>query len=219
MKPHFIIALDALKAMLLSSAALAEESVRKAVTAASEYDTALAQEIIDGDRELDHGEVVIEEECLKILALHQPVAGDLRMVVTILKVNAEVERVGDLAVNIADRVADLGEWRNGDQPRIDFTEMVEDACRMLREALHALMSGGEQEAAQKVIRDDEEVDAIHRENYAVARTALAVAPLQAQYYLDCLTISRCLERVADIATNIAEDVLYLETGRIVRHSS
>ncbi len=216
MTAHFIFALRILTEMLDKSAIKAQQAILLAVKAVAEANGEIAQKVIDGDRDLDLAEVAIEEECLKILALHQPVAGDLRRVVTILKMNSELERVGDLAVNIADRVQDLKRFQDAPINRLDFTEMAREACSMLKRAI-AAFHDQDDATAQEVIRHDETVDALHRQNYAFVRVDLLATPDAAPYYMDCLTISRCLERIADIATNIAEDVIYLETGEIVRH--
>ncbi len=216
MTAHFIFALRILNEMLDKSAIQSQQAVLLAVKAAAESNVEIARKVIEGDRNLDLAEVAIEEECLKILALHQPVAGDLRRVITVLKVNAELERIGDLAVNIADRVADLSRFQDTPLNRLDFTEMAREACSMLKKAL-AAFHDQDDATAQEVIRRDETVDALHRQNYTIVRVDLLSNPDAAPYYMDCLTISRCLERIADIATNIAEDVIYLETGEIVRH--
>ncbi|MGN0866698.1 MAG: phosphate signaling complex protein PhoU [Oligosphaeraceae bacterium] len=216
MTAHFIFALRILNEMLDKSAIQSQQAVLLAVKAAAEANEEIARKVIEGDRNLDLAEVAIEEECLKILALHQPVAGDLRRVITVLKVNSELERIGDLAVNIADRVTDLKRFQDSQLNRLDFSEMAREACGMLKKAL-AAFHDQDDATAQEVIRRDETVDALHRQNYAIVRVDLLANPDAAPYYMDCLTISRCLERIADIATNIAEDVIYLETGEIVRH--
>ena len=151
-----------------------------------------------------------------LLALHQPVASDLRRVITVLKVNGEIERVGDLAVNIAERVEDIAAHQAQAARPLDFAVMVDKACLMLRHALDAL-AYGDANLAESVIDSDEEVDQLHRDMYSQVRQAMLDCPELASYYLNGLTISRCLERIADIATNIAEDVVYMESGRIVRH--
>lgn len=218
MKAHFTNAMETLKGMLDEASASAERAVRDAVQAVTTLDGDLARRVINGDERLDHSEVLIEEECLKVLALHQPVACDLREVVTILKVNGEIERVGDLAVNVAERVEDLAKYSDGRLRRMEFSKMSAEACAMLRQALDALNSG-DAAMAEEIIRHDDVVDDIHRENYSLVRNDILADPQGAQYYLNGLTISRCLERIADIATNIAEDLIYLETGRIVRHKA
>jgi len=217
MKAHFIQAMEDLKNMLAELAAKAENSVNSAVNAVEMNSPESAFMVLNNDREIDDAEIRIEEECLKILALYQPVASDLRQVITIFKVNNEIERVGDLAVNIAERSGDMAFYQERVIEKIDFHDMVSTACEMLKKALDSLAYHDVVMAAG-VIKLDDKVDISHRENYRKVRELVLAHPNEAQYYLDCLTVSRCLERIADIATNIAEDVIYLESGRIVRHS-
>ncbi|MDD3153975.1 MAG: phosphate signaling complex protein PhoU [Victivallaceae bacterium] len=216
MKTHFIKAMDNLKSMLSEAAALTEGAANLAVAAVEDGNADAAGDIIVNDARIDDAEIRIEEECLKILALYQPVAGDLRQVITILKVNNEIERIGDLAVNIAERVADMNLYREKSCDKIDFRPMVNAATAMLKDSLDSLAYGNVL-TAMHVIEADDTVDAFHKENYRKVRDFILKYPEAAQYYMDCLTVSRCLERIADIATNIAEDVLYLENGTIVRH--
>ena len=216
MKGHFNNALINLQSMLGSMAAYAEEAVLLSGKAVEEVSLEKAASVIAGDEKIDTMEIEIEEECLKILALHQPVASDLRQVITILKVNSELERIGDLAVNMAERVGNIDSFKDQEIEKFDFCDMLHIACGMLKDALDSL-SYHDTDLAQDVISRDEKVDSIHHDNYGVVRTFILKYPDCAQYYLNGLTISRCLERIADIATNIAEDVIYLESGKIVRH--
>jgi len=216
MKTHFIQALEDLKNMLAEIALKAEAAVKKSIVAVEHGACADARQIVWDDSWIDAQEIRIEEECLKILALHQPVASDLRQVITILKVNNEIERIGDLAVNIADRVEDISLYMDGEMEKISFHKMSSLACEMLKNALDSLAYHDADMAAQ-VIQADDAVDELHKANYPIVRNSIIAHPQQAQYYMDCITISRCLERIADIATNIAEDVIYLESGHIVRH--
>ncbi len=216
MKAHFIQAHTILKEMIAEIAAKAEQAVQSAVDAVDKNNVAAATRVIANDAKIDEAEIKIEEECLKILALHQPVASDLRQVITILKVNNEIERVGDLAVNIAERVADMALYQERKIEKFDFRDMVNKAKAMLKQALDA-MTYHDVAIAMEVIRSDDEVDIIHRNNYGKTRDMILRYPDEAQYYMDCLTVSRCLERIADSATNICEDVIYQENGHIVRH--
>ncbi len=216
MKAHFVHALETLKNMLSEIASQAEQAVHSAVEAVEKNSPESARVVISHDNDIDNAEILIEEECLKILALYQPVASDLRQVITILKVNNELERVGDLAVNIAERVEDMTLYQEKSIEKFDFHDMVFQACEMLKRALDS-MAYHEADTAEAVIRLDDALDAVHRDNYGKVRDMIIKYPSEAQYYMDCLTISRCLERIGDIATNIAEDVIYLESGRIVRH--
>ncbi|MBT9448602.1 phosphate signaling complex protein PhoU [Akkermansia glycaniphila] len=217
MKEHFIQEITNLKSMVESIATEAEAALAKALEAVSTMNVPLAKEVIGGDYKIDCDEVKVEEECLKILALYQPVASDLRLVITILKINHDLERVADFAVGIARRAIDMANFIDTDIERFDFRKMEETVRGMLKKALQ-VMKNADPLMAFVIIRQDEVVDAIHRENDVRARELIALYPQQAGYYLDSMNISRSLERVADIATNICEDVIYLESGKIVRHT-
>lgn len=214
MKVHFEKALAALERLIDENAARAQTAVNFAVRAMEQGDTALADAVVQGDSAIDLAENVIEERCLDILALYQPVATDLRRVVTILKANGEIERAGDLAVNIADRVGDA--MRHSVDEKWDFGAMGALATGMFAKALRAL-SDGDAESSRALLAEDDELDALHRQSFARATQGILAHPSEAGYYLDALTVSRCLERLGDLATNIAEDVIYLETAEIVRH--
>jgi phosphate transport system protein len=194
-----------------------EESLRAAVKSLITHDVRAAEQVIQNDQQIDRIEVEIEEECLKIMALHQPVAIDLRVVVAILKINNDLERIGDLAVNIAERAVALSQYQ--DIPtRFDFKGMGDKVQVMVRKSLDALVNL-DSGKAQEVLRSDDEIDAIHREMYSQVRSEIASRPDQVDYFIQLLAVSRNLERVADHATNVAEDVIYLIDGQIVRHSS
>lgn len=216
MKVHFERAMEELHGQLAQISAMVEKAVNQAAAAVATRDEVSAQQIIAGDRIIDDGEIRIEEECLKILALYQPLAGDLRQVITILKVNNELERVGDLAVNMAERVVAMAEYRGQEFQPLDFSDMARRSCAMLRDALDAL-AYHDVPKAEQVLLADEAVDQLHRLSYDLVLRAVQENAQQANYHLNGLTVSRCLERIGDIATNIAEDVIYLECGKIVRH--
>lgn len=215
MSKHLEREIERLKKMILALSAVVEESVRKAVRSIEARDCALAQEVLDTDREIDQMEVDVEEECLKILALHQPVAVDLRFIIAVLKINNDVERIGDLAVNIAERTFALCE-RPAIPAPFDFDGMCQKTLEMLRGSLDALMQM-DTARARAVLVADNEVDAINREMYAKICAALRRDPSPAEVLLSYLSASRQLERIADSSTNIAEDVIYLIEGTIVRH--
>ena len=157
MKGHFNNALINLQSMLGSMAAYAEEAVLLSGKAVEEVSLEKAASVIAGDEKIDAMEIEIEEECLKILALHQPVASDLRQVITILKVNSELERIGDLAVNMAERVGNIDSFKNQKIEKFDFCDMLHIACGMLKDALDSL-SYHDTVLAQDVIARDEKVD-------------------------------------------------------------
>jgi len=207
---------DGLKKMISSLSAYVEENVQMAATAIMERDVELAKKVLKRDVEVDDREIEVEEECLKILALHQPVANDLRYIVTALKVNNDLERIGDLAVNMAQVAVWLADRGSLEIP-YDLCDLVAKVRAMLADSLDALMER-DAELAAKVRSADEEVDDVNRENYAVIRSAIQEQPSEVERLIMILRISHYLERIADHATNIAEDVIYMVNGEIVRHS-
>lgn len=217
MKEHFTQEIIQLKQQLAHQTSAAEDALNRAIRAVSTFDTALAEEVASGDYDIDCEEIRIEEECLKILALYQPVASDLRTIITVLKINSEIERVADMAVNIAERTKSVADSGVPAAARIDFLPMATAAAKMIKDALDSFAYRNPA-AAEKIIGNDEVVDALHRENIRHIQEKIADAPAHAAYYLSCMTISKNLERVGDIATNICEDVIYLECGKIVRHA-
>ncbi len=215
MARHLEIEIGRLKKHLLHLGAFVEQSFQDAVLAVNRRDAALGRQVLASGGEVDSMEVEFEEECLKVLALHQPVARDLRFIVALLKINNDLERVGDLAENLAERAIALGGLGRLEMP-YDFSGMAESARAMLRGALDALANLDARAALDVCIADDR-VDAINREMYRSVREAIAARPDQVDGLLQLLSASRYIERVADHATNIAEDVIYLLEGGIVRH--
>lgn len=209
--------IEKLKKKILSLCAEVEENVRMAVKSIEDRDAALAEKVVGGDPEIDQSEVDLEEDCLKILALHQPVAIDLRFIIAVLKINNDLERIGDLAVNIAERAQFLSS-----QPRIaipfDLEALAEKTQDMLRKSLDSLVNLNTA-LARDVCRTDDEVDAINREMYDLVKDAIRAHPDQLDILIPYLSVSRYLERIADHATNIAEDVVYMIEGVITRHSA
>ena len=216
MKIHFDQEREQLRQRITTQATLVETAVRNSILAISERSEDLAYFVVVGDDALDSNEVRIEEECLKVLALHQPVAGDLRNIVTLLKVNRELERIGDLAVNIAQAALHFLKMERND-PLIDFQEMIYEVTLTLKNALDSFLCH-DTDLAQKVIDSDNKIDALHRENIEKIKLLLRKNPGFTEPLLDLLTVSRNLERIADGCVNIGEDVIYQEQGRIVRHS-
>ncbi len=215
MPRHLQREIEKLKKKILALGAVVEESVRKAVQAIQERDEKLADAIINNDVEIDHIEVDVEEECLKILALYQPVATDLRFIVAVLKINSDLERIGDLAVNIAERAVFLAKQEKVNYP-FDFEDMVGKTRSMLKRSLDALVNH-DTGLAREVCAADDEVDAINREMYIQVQQGIRSHPEQMEAMIHFLSISRHLERIADHTTNIAEDVIYMIEGEIVRH--
>ncbi len=215
MPKHLHKELDKLKQRILALGAVVEDSMRKAVQSLEDRNAGPAEEVIDTDFEVDRAEVQTEEECLKILALHQPVAIDLRFIVAVLKINNDLERIGDLAVNIAERALYLAE-NDGTVIPFDFEGMARKAQQMLKDSLDALVNM-DADLARRVGAADDEVDALNREMYIQVRRSIRESPEHLESLIHLLSASRHVERIADHATNIAEDVIYMVEGDIVRH--
>ncbi len=215
MTTHLRNEIEKLKKNLLSISILVEESLRDAVFAITKRDKILAAVVIEKDEDIDQMEVYVEEECLKILALYQPVAIDLRFIVAILKINNDLERIGDLAVNIAERGLFLAGQHKLDV-LFDFPGMAEKAQAMLRNSLDSLVNM-DTEQAREVCAADDEVDDMNRQMYVQVKDGIRSHPENIDSLIHILGVSRHLERIADLATNIAEDVIYMVEGEIVRH--
>jgi phosphate transport system protein len=215
MARHLQRELDQLKKRILALGAMAEERVRMAVKAMGDRDSELAERIVGIDHEIDEAEMEIEEECLKILALHQPVAVDLRFLSAVIKINNDLERIGDEAVNIAERVQIISKREKLGIP-FDFSAMAEKTEEMLRTSLDAVVNL-DLDLAVKVIVSDDEVDAFEKEAYDVIKKAIETHPDRVGHLINLFLISRHLERIADHAQNIAEEVIYMIEGEIVRH--
>ncbi|MCU0916116.1 MAG: phosphate signaling complex protein PhoU [Planctomycetes bacterium] len=217
MSAHLFREIENLKRAILTLGAMAETAVRDATHAIADRNEELARRVIRNDDALDEMEVQIEESCLKTLALYQPVAIDLRFIVAVLKINNDLERVGDLAVNVAERAAFLAT-----QPPVhiafDFPAMARKAQEMLRKSLDSLvnLSAG---LAREVLLGDDEIDAMNRQMYGIVQEAIHTHPDTTESLIHLLSASRHLERIADHATNIAEDVIYMIEGIIVRHKT
>jgi len=207
--------LQKLKKRILSLGTMVEERVRMAIKAVETRDKKLAKRIIEMDREIDENEVEVEEECLKILALHQPVAVDLRFIAAVIKINNDLERIGDQAVNIAERVVSIARRPPVTVP-FDYKLMAEKTEAMLRESLDSLVNL-DADLAYKVCLKDDEVDDINREIYDKVKEAIRSHPDRVGYMINLLLVSRHLERIADLTTNIAEEVIYMVEGEISRH--
>jgi phosphate transport system protein len=209
--------IDKIKKSILTLGAVVENRVQKAVQSIEDNDAEPAQAVIDGDPEIDRMEVDLEEECLKILALHQPVAIDLRFIISAVKINGELERIGDLAVSISERSIFLASQKPTGIP-FDFPGMSEKVKRMLKSSLDALVNM-DAAGAVRVIDADDAIDATNRAMYETVRQAVRKNPERVECLLHLWSVSRHLERIADHATNIAEDVIYMVKGTIVRHQA
>lgn len=217
MAVHLQREIEGLKKRLLSLCTLVEEQVDMAIRAVVRRDRELAIHVKRRDKEVDRREVELEEECLKGLALYQPVAGDLRLVVAVLKINNDLERIGDLAVNVARKAAALAAGPPRGMP-LDLPGMWEKTRAMLRDSLDALVNY-DAVLAQNVCARDDEVDQMKHAIRQKAEHLLRLQPEDLSALLGLLAVARNLERIADHATNIAEDVIYLIEGRIIRHSA
>lgn len=216
MSVHLKKDIEKLKKKILTLSVVVEEALFDAVTAVKKRDDELAQKVIDNDRQIDEMEVEVESDCLKILALHQPVASDLRYVISVLKINNDLERVGDLAANIAQRAVEM-KFQGQSAIPFNFDPMFEEVKAMLEKSLKALIQLDLEEA--KMVRAmDDEVDEMHRNVYHFTEEKIRENPEMTGIFLQILSLSRYLERIADLATNIAEDVIYMVEGTIARHS-
>jgi phosphate transport system protein len=215
MAKHLQRDLDNLQRDMLALAGLVESAVHKAVRALKERDVKLAREVIAGDGQIDTEENHIDEECLKILALHQPVAGDLRLIAAAMLINVDLERIGDLAEEIAERAIHLGEPPLMPIPG-KLQRMADLTTMMLRQALDAYVNLNKSQA-QAVMRMDDEVDRFNVEIIDEILGEMKRTPALLEAGMSMFSAVRCLERIADHATNIAEDVIYLIDGEIVRH--
>lgn len=215
MGQHLQKELEELKESLTALSGLVEDSVQKAVLALRNLDVELAEKVIEADHYVDLREVEVEEECLKILALHQPVAVDLRFVIATLKINNDLERVGDLSVNIAERTKYLSQKAPVEIP-FDFDTMAGKTRSMLKKALESMVKM-DAKMAEEVCHEDQEVDEINRLMYKQVYREVKKRPDHVKQLIHYLSVSRHLERIADYATNIAEDVIYMIEGTIVRH--
>lgn len=215
MTKHLENDLDRLQRRLLMLGARVEDAVRKSIAALETRRADLALEVMSGDPEIDREEVELEEECLKVLALHQPVANDLRFIAAILKINNDLERIGDLAVNISERSASMDRALPFPVPD-QLHPMTEAAATMLRESLDAFV-GADADLARKVLAADDRVDSFNREIIASMVERMKSESSQVDDAILVLSASKNLERIADHATNIAEDVVYMVEGEIIRH--
>jgi phosphate transport system protein len=215
MQIHLQNELAALKKRLFAMSAVVEESVSQAVKAVATGDTALAAQVIERDREIDVTEVEFEEDCLKILALHQPLAVDLRFLIVMLKMNNDLERIADLAVNIAERAR----FFSGEEPVAAqgvLQDMAAKARAMLKQALDSVVNL-DTAIARDVLQADDEVDRCYRDITEQMKERLAKMPVNVDQLLEVVMVAKNIERIADLATNIAEDTIYMVDGEIVRH--
>ena len=214
---HFHEELARLKSQLLEMSGLAEELVDQAMRALRARDAELAKEVVRRDNDLDAMEIVVDDMCIHLLALQQPMARDLRLITMAMKISNDLERVGDHAVNIAEAVGHLAE-----QPiHLEFAEIDEMgrlATEMLTDALDTFVRADAQ-GAREVCRRDDRVDGLHNSLFRILLTHMMEDPRRIGASMSLFLVSRNLERIADLATNIAEDVVFLVEGRNIKHAA
>ena len=215
MAGHLQREIDKIKKEILSLGAMVEDRFQKAIYAVKTEDLNLAQKIIDTDFEIDEREIEVEEECLKILALYQPVATDLRFLVAVIKINNDLERIADYASNISKRFKTSSHDPN--KFKYDYTSMADQAAKMLRMSLDALVRT-DVDMAYKVRDMDKDVNIMRNDAYDSMKKDIQEHPKMVGEIINMYLISRHLERIGDHTTNIAEEVIYLIEGEIIRHT-
>ena len=215
MTRHIERQIEQLKEKILRVGTLVEEAISKSITVLINRDSHLAQRVMASDEEIDRMEVEVEEECLKILALYQPVAADLRFVVAALKINNDLERMGDLAKNIAKRVAQLAAGEPCELPP-EIRLMAMQAQEMVKQCLDAVINA-DPSLARQVREEDDAVDAARQKIRKKVLQGIKEHPENVETLLRINSVSKHIERIADMATNVAEDVIYMVEGDIVRH--
>jgi phosphate transport system protein len=217
MSLHLSKEINRLKKMMSELCTRVEESMKQSLVSLLSHDKEMAAKIIQNDKEIDQLEIELEEECLKILALHQPVAIDLRYVIACLKMNNDLERIGDLSANIAKNtiaIADMDYIRGFERSHLE--QMMKQAQIMLKNSLDALFELDEKLALQ-VCNSDDKVDNLNKQMHIEVAKSIKESPEMVEYFLRLLLVSRNIERIADYTTNIAEDIIYMINGEIVRH--
>ena len=215
MKEHFSEKLENLRRQLIGMGAEVENQIRLAIEALVEADAAKARRVIDRDKEIDRMEIKNDEDAIDLLATQQPVAGDLRLLVSSLKINADLERIGDHAVNIAESAERLSRFRPF-KPWIDIPHMAEIARGMLKESLDAFVRKDSVLALDVCKRDD----LLDEKNKSIIRellTYMAENPALISASIEIMSVSKNLERVGDLATNIGEEAIYIAEGEMIKH--
>jgi phosphate transport system protein len=207
--------LKALKEALLEMASRAEEQIALAVQALKEREEKLACQVLAREAAINRLDIEVDENCLRLLALRQPMAADLRFIASAMKISSDLERIGDLAVNIAERTLDLLKSPQL-KPLIDIPRMALVVQEMVRDALKAFVDGDEA-LAREVCRRDDEVDRLNDQIFRELLTYMMEDPTTISRAVDLILVGRHLERIADHATNIGEDVIYMAEGRVIKH--
>ena len=215
MQRRFDQQIEQLKQQLLLMSGRAESIIRKALEALARRDPALAEEVFGDDKLIDRMEIDIEEACIQLLALQQPLASDLRLITAALKISNDLERVGDHAVNIAGCAKALV-GKPPVNPLADLPVLAEKSIAMLRDALDAFVRF-DADAARRLVRRDDEVDDLNRQMFAELMRRMIADPLQVERSMTLVLVGRNLERIADLATNVAEAVVFIAEARIIKH--
>lgn len=215
MSLHFEREVDHLKRRILEIGGMVEEMIRESIRSLDDRSSRRADWVIARDRDVDAFDVAVEEECLKLLALYQPTAIDLRYILAVLRINASLERMADQAVNIAERARSFAALERMGVPE-DIHAIESMTLEMVRNCLDSLVHL-DTERARHVLRTDDAVDELHRRIFDRIEQSMLADPANVKPGLLLLSVARNLERVADEATNIAEDVVYLVEGEIIRH--
>lgn len=217
MPRHFDDELAELKKLILSMGGLVESQIQGALRALTDRDSALARQVIDNDRRVNALDVEVDEACLRLLALYQPAARDLRFVTTAMKISTELERMSDLAENICERAIELNEEPQL-KPYIDIPRMANWSLQMVKEALDAFVNS-DSRLARKVCADDDFIDKLTEQLFRELLTFMIEDPQTISRAIRLTFIGKYLERIADHATNIAELVVYMVEGKIIRHTA
>jgi len=215
MERHFDEELKEVREKLLAMAALVEDALRTVMAALQTRDPRLAESIFEIDKKIDQFEMDIEEKCVELIALRQPMASDLRFLVGVIKINNDLERMGDHAVNIAQSTKAIA----GEPPSwlpIDLPQMADVALRMLHDSLDSFV-GGDVEKAREVCRQDSVVDRLKKDFIVGVLTYAPQHPEKVAESIHLILVSRNLERIADLSTNIAEEVIYITQARVIKH--
>jgi phosphate transport system protein len=215
METHFQQELAKLKEQLLKMGGLAERAISNAIDALVRRDTPLAEKTIGEDEKINKMELVIDEWCLKLLALHQPLAADLRFITSAMRINVELERIGDLAVNIAERVVSLNQEPQL-KPYIDIPRMAEITKNMVKDVLDSFVNG-DPDLARAVCARDDQVDALNDQVFRELMTYMLAEPKTITRAVHLIIVSKYLERIADHATNIAEGVIFMVKALVIKH--
>jgi len=215
MQRHFDEQIAQLKGELLLMSGRAEAIIRKSLESLVRRQPALAEEVFADDKLIDRMEIDIEEDCIRLLALQQPLARDLRLITSALKISNDLERAADHAVNIAGCAKQLAS-KPEVRPLADLPALAEKSIGMLRDALEAFVQG-DGEAARRLVRRDDEVDSLNRRMFAELIRRMIADPDQVERSMTLVLVGRNLERIADLATNVAEEVVFIAEARIIKH--